>query len=63
MAKAGAVFRENAMERIRFEQEADAGRSVLEGERLQRETQRADQTDKTKCAVDGLANGLHHFHW
>ena len=58
MARAVAVFRENAIERIRLEQEADAGRSVLEDERLQRETQRVDEAANTKFAVDGLANGL-----
>lgn len=58
MAAAVAVFRENAVERIRMEQDAEASRSMSEKERLQREAQKAQEAADTKFAVDGLATGL-----
>jgi len=41
MAKAVAVFRDNAIEGMRLEQEADANRSLSDKERLEREAQKA----------------------
>ena len=58
MAAAVAVFRENAIERIRLEQSAEASRSMSEKEQLQREAQKTQEAAETKFAVDGLAKGL-----
>jgi len=58
MAAAVSVFRDNAIERIRLEQEADAGRNLSEKERLEREAQKAKDAADTQLAVDGLAAGL-----
>ncbi|MFS8115987.1 HAMP domain-containing protein, partial [Rhizobium jaguaris] len=55
MAEAVAVFRDNAVERIRLEQEAADGRSLSERERLEREAQKAKDTADIQFAVDGLA--------
>ena len=58
MAAAVSIFRDNAIERIRLEQQADANRSLSEKERLEREAQKAKDAADTQFAVDGLANGL-----
>ncbi|WHA42197.1 methyl-accepting chemotaxis protein [Agrobacterium larrymoorei] len=58
MAQAVSVFRENALERARLEQEADANRSLSEKERIAREEQKAREAADTQFAVDNLANGL-----
>ncbi|MGV1914573.1 methyl-accepting chemotaxis protein [uncultured Agrobacterium sp.] len=58
MAKAVAVFRDNALERVRLEQEADANRSLSEKERIAREEQKAKEAANTQFAVDNLANAL-----
>ena len=58
MAKAVAIFRENALERIRLEQEADANRSLSEKERIARDEQKAREASDTQFAVDNLANAL-----
>ncbi len=58
MAQAVAVFRENALERTRLEQEADANRSLSEKERIAREEQKAREAADTQFAVDNLANAL-----
>ncbi len=58
MAKAVAVFLQNARERIRLEQEADANRSLSEKERLAREEQRAREAADVRFAVDNLAIAL-----
>ncbi|OCJ07162.1 chemotaxis protein [Rhizobium sp. AC27/96] len=58
MAAAVAIFRDNAIERIRLEQDAVAGRSLSEKERLEREAQKAKDAADTQFAVDGLAGGL-----
>jgi len=52
------VFRENAIERIRLEQETDANRSMSEKERIAREQQKAKEAADVKFAVDNLAAGL-----
>ena len=58
MAGAVEVFRENAIERVRLEQEADANRSLSERERLEREAAKAKEAADVKFAVDNLAEGL-----
>lgn len=58
MASAVSVFRDNSLERIRLEQEADANRSISERERLEREADKARDAFNTKMAVDALASGL-----
>ena len=58
MATAVAVFRDNAIERIRLEQEAEAGRSLSESERLEREKQKAQEAATIQHVVDELAGGL-----
>ncbi|MBB3290865.1 MULTISPECIES: HAMP domain-containing methyl-accepting chemotaxis protein [Rhizobium] len=58
MATAVSVFRNSAIERIRLEEEAAAGRSLSEKERLEREAQKAKDAADAQFAVDSLANGL-----
>ncbi|MDA5629810.1 MULTISPECIES: methyl-accepting chemotaxis protein [Agrobacterium] len=58
MAKAVQVFRENAIERIRLEQETDANRTLSEKDRIEREQQKAREAADVKFAVDNLAAGL-----
>lgn len=61
MAGAVAVFRDNALERIRLEQEAAENRSLSETERLEREEQKARDAADTQFAVDQLATALLHL--
>jgi methyl-accepting chemotaxis protein len=58
MAAAVAVFRDNALERARLEQETEANRSMSEHERIAREEQKAREAADVAFAVDGLAHGL-----
>ena len=58
MAGAVQVFRQNAIERIRLEREADANRSLSEKERLEREALKTKEAADVKFAVDNLAEGL-----
>ncbi|WP_337271543.1 methyl-accepting chemotaxis protein, partial [Oryzifoliimicrobium ureilyticus] len=58
MAAAVAVFRDNAVERVRLERETEANRSLSEKERMEREAQKAREAEETRFAVDGLAKGL-----
>lgn len=58
MAAAVSVFRDNAIERIRLEQEAEANRGLSEQERRQREEQKAQEAATIQHAVDALATGL-----
>ncbi|WP_311272323.1 MULTISPECIES: methyl-accepting chemotaxis protein [unclassified Rhizobium] len=58
MAKAVSIFRENALERTRLEDEAKASRSLSEKERLEREAQKEQDAADTQFAVDELARGL-----
>ncbi|MCZ7451368.1 HAMP domain-containing protein, partial [Agrobacterium rhizogenes] len=58
MAVAVQVFRENAIERIRLEQETEANRSMSEKDRIEREQQKAREAADVKFAVDNLATGL-----
>jgi len=58
MAAAVAVFRANAIERARLEGEAEAGRSLSEQERREREALKAKETADIQQAVEALATGL-----
>ncbi|TWF54775.1 HAMP domain-containing methyl-accepting chemotaxis protein [Neorhizobium alkalisoli] len=58
MAAAVSIFRDNAIERIRLEQEADANRSMSDRERMEREAQKAKEAADTQFAVDQLATAL-----
>ena len=58
MAAAVAVFRDNAQERERLEQESENNRSMSERERIAREQQKASEAADVAFAVDGLASGL-----
>ncbi|MDX0507199.1 HAMP domain-containing protein [Sinorhizobium medicae] len=53
-----AVFRANAVERRRLEDEADANRSMSERERLEHEAQKTRDAAEVQHAVDALATGL-----
>ncbi|MGO7042148.1 methyl-accepting chemotaxis protein [Rhizobium acaciae] len=58
MARAVAVFRENALEKSRLEKEAQDNRTVSEKERLEREAQKAKDAADTQFVVDELAKAL-----
>jgi methyl-accepting chemotaxis protein len=58
MAEAVAVFRDNALERHRLEQEADDNRSLSEKERIEREAAKTREAGDVKFAVDNLAQAL-----
>ncbi len=58
MAGTVEVFRENALERVRLEAEADANRSLSEKERIERERRQTKEAAEVKFAVDNLATGL-----
>lgn len=58
MATTVAVFRDNAQERVRLEQEAEANRSLSERERLERERQQAQEAAEVRFAVDSIGHAL-----
>jgi methyl-accepting chemotaxis protein len=58
MAMAVSAFRDNAVERIRLETEAESGRSLSEREKAQRESQRAREAADVQIVVDALGAGL-----
>ncbi len=58
MGAAVAVFRDNAIERIRLEREADENRSMSDQERREREAMRAREAEQMSFAVHELATGL-----
>ncbi|WJH39478.1 methyl-accepting chemotaxis protein [Aliirhizobium terrae] len=58
MAEAVAVFRDNALERQRLEQEAEDNRSLSESERIEREALKTREAADVKFAVDNLAQAL-----
>ncbi|MDR6100189.1 methyl-accepting chemotaxis protein [Agrobacterium larrymoorei] len=58
MAAAVEVFRNNAIERIRLEQETEANRSLSEKERIAREKEKTQEAAEVQYAVDNLATGL-----
>ncbi len=58
MAAAVAVFRDNALERVRLEQETEANRSMSERERIAHEQQKAREAADVAFAVEALEKGL-----
>ncbi|WFR94277.1 methyl-accepting chemotaxis protein [Rhizobium tumorigenes] len=58
MAAAVSVFRDNAIERLRLEAEAETNRSMSERERMAREAQKADEAANVQFAVEQLGAGL-----
>jgi methyl-accepting chemotaxis protein len=58
MAAAVAVFKQNAVERERLEQETEANRTMSERERIARDEQKAREAAEVSLAVEGLALGL-----
>ncbi len=58
MATAVAVFRNNAIERLRIEQQAESARSMSESERLQREAEKAEEAASLQTAVQALGHAL-----
>lgn len=58
MASTLAVFRDNAVERLRLEREAEANRSQSERDRLARERQQAEEAAEVRFAVESLGQAL-----
>jgi methyl-accepting chemotaxis protein len=58
MAKAVAVFRDNAIERIRLEAEAEVNRSLSDSERREREAERTAEASELSRAVHALGDAL-----
>ncbi len=58
MAAAVAVFRTNAVDRARLEQQADATRHSTDAERAQREAQKTAESVELQKAVDALGGAL-----
>lgn len=58
MASTVAIFRDNAREKERLEQEAEANRSVSEQERVQRERQQAREAEEVRFAVENIGQAL-----
>lgn len=58
MASTVAIFRDNAQERVRLEQEAEANRSLSERERLERERQQAQEATEVRIAVESIGHAL-----
>ncbi|OWV69077.1 chemotaxis protein [Rhizobium sp. R339] len=58
MAKAVSVFRDNAIERAEIEARAAADRSLSDGERREREAQKAREASELERAVTALGDGL-----
>jgi methyl-accepting chemotaxis protein len=61
MASAVAVFRTNAIDRLRLEGDAEQTRSLSEQERSEREGTAARDSADIQFAVDALAKGLAHL--
>ena len=58
MAKAVSVFRDNAIERAEIEARAEADRNLSDGERREREAQKAREASELERAVAALGDGL-----
>jgi methyl-accepting chemotaxis protein len=58
MAAAVAVFRTNAIDRMRIEQQAEAARSMSESERLEREAEKANEAANLHRAIKALGGAL-----
>jgi methyl-accepting chemotaxis protein len=58
MASTVAIFRDNARERHRLEQDAEANRSLSERERLDRERIQAQEASEVRFAVESIGHAL-----
>lgn len=58
MASTVAIFRENARERLRLEDEAVANRSVSEQDRVERDAGQTVANDEVRFAVESIGYGL-----
>ncbi|ULR43609.1 methyl-accepting chemotaxis protein [Rhizobium sp. K102] len=58
MAQAVSIFRDNAIERRQIEARAEAERSVSDGERREREAQKAREASELERTVAALGDGL-----
>ena len=58
MASTVAVFRDNARDRVRLEQEAAANRSLSEQERIDHERLQAHEASEVRFAVDSIGSAL-----
>lgn len=58
MASALAIFRDNAVERLRLEEETSSSRAASERDRAGREAQRSRESADVRFAVDALSDGL-----
>ncbi len=58
MASAVAVFRDNAIERVRLEQQAESDRSMSETDRRRRETEKAAEAADLQYTVQTLGTAL-----
>jgi methyl-accepting chemotaxis protein len=58
MASTVAVFRQNARDRVRLEQEAFAHRSLSEQQRLELQRKQAEESAEVRFAVDSIGNAL-----
>jgi methyl-accepting chemotaxis protein len=58
MADAVQVFKDNAIEKVRMEREAEENRSLSDKERMEREAQKARDAADIQVAVEALGNGL-----
>jgi methyl-accepting chemotaxis protein len=58
LSRALAVFRENAIEKVRMERESEGTRAEREAARAERERAKADEARVIQIAVDALGEGL-----
>ncbi|CDZ30391.1 methyl-accepting chemotaxis protein [Neorhizobium galegae] len=58
MAASVAVFRTNAIDRLRLEQQTEADRSLSERDRMERETQKAKEAANLQAAIQVLGQAL-----
>ncbi len=58
MASTVAIFRDNARERRRLEEDAETNRSMSERERIEAEKSRAQDAAEVQFAVDSIGKGL-----
>ncbi|OWK26496.1 hypothetical protein AJ87_05185 [Rhizobium yanglingense] len=58
MAEALEVFRNNAIERIQLETQAEVDRNLTDGERREREAQKAREAAELSGAAEALGDGL-----
>ncbi len=58
MASTVAVFRDNALERVRLEREAEANRAAAEVERLEHARQQAQEAAEVRFAVESIGHAL-----